>query len=212
MIPDLDVVRICESYQTECECIWIRILESGFLNPDSWIRILESRFRNFYADPRFASDPYRMVRTPPSDLIGLELLMYVRVTRHLDHLWGTGNAMPCSWTMPSRSGKSQTRKHHVYHYHLTVNSPEPTRHGRASIPVRLAGLGFFLRMTRCRVWDFNADKPEFLDADKNLKAYENQTDNRTKDSYKTPSSFWANSQCKKIFVHSFFVVDLIRFM
>jgi hypothetical protein len=30
MIPDPDVVRICESYQTECECIWIRILESGF--------------------------------------------------------------------------------------------------------------------------------------------------------------------------------------
>jgi hypothetical protein len=43
MIPDLDVVQIRESYQTECECIWIGILESGF--------------RNFYADPRFASDP-----------------------------------------------------------------------------------------------------------------------------------------------------------
>jgi hypothetical protein len=27
MIPDPDVVRIRESYQTECECIWIRILE-----------------------------------------------------------------------------------------------------------------------------------------------------------------------------------------
>jgi len=40
MIPDPDVVRIRESYQTKCECIWIRILESGF--------------RNFYADPRFA--------------------------------------------------------------------------------------------------------------------------------------------------------------
>jgi hypothetical protein len=32
MIPDPDVVRIRESYQIECECIWIRILESGFRN------------------------------------------------------------------------------------------------------------------------------------------------------------------------------------
>jgi hypothetical protein len=52
MIPDPDVVRIRESYQFECECIWIRILEYGF--------------RNFYADPRFASDPYRTVQTPSS--------------------------------------------------------------------------------------------------------------------------------------------------
>ncbi len=29
------------------------------------------------------------------------------------------------------------------------------------------------------------------------------TDNHRKDSYKTFSSFWANSQCKKIFIHSF---------
>jgi hypothetical protein len=52
MIPDPDVVRIRESYQIECECIWVRILESGF--------------RKFYADPRFASGAYRTVRTPPS--------------------------------------------------------------------------------------------------------------------------------------------------
>ncbi len=52
MIPDPDEVRIRESYQTECECSCIRILESGF--------------RNFYADPRFASDPYHTVRTPSS--------------------------------------------------------------------------------------------------------------------------------------------------
>ncbi len=52
MIPDPDVVRIRESYQIECECIWIRILESGF--------------RNFYADPRFASDPYHTLRIPSS--------------------------------------------------------------------------------------------------------------------------------------------------
>ncbi len=107
---------------------------SGFLNPDSGI---------FMRTP----DSHR-VRTlryglPPPDLIGLEPLLYVRVTRHLDHPWEAGNAMPCSRTMPSRSGKSQTRKYHVYHYHLTVNSPEPTRHERASISVQLAGLGFF---------------------------------------------------------------------
>ncbi len=53
MIPDPDVVWIGESYQIKCECIWIRILESGF--------------RNFYADPRFASGPYRTVRTPSSE-------------------------------------------------------------------------------------------------------------------------------------------------
>jgi hypothetical protein len=52
MIPDPDVVQIHESYQIKCECIWIRILESGF--------------RNFYADPRFALGPYRTLRTPSS--------------------------------------------------------------------------------------------------------------------------------------------------
>jgi hypothetical protein len=65
MIPDPDVVRIRKSYQTKCECIWIRILESGF--------------RNF----KRTSDSHR-IRTiwygsPPPDLIGLELLMFVRV-------------------------------------------------------------------------------------------------------------------------------------
>jgi hypothetical protein len=72
LIPDPDVVRIRESYQTECECIWIRILESGF--------------RNFMRTPD--SHRIRTVRygPPPPDLIGLELLLYVRVTRHLRHL------------------------------------------------------------------------------------------------------------------------------
>ncbi len=57
MIPDPDVVRIRESYQTKCECIWIWILES----PDSHqIRTI-----------RYGS--------PPPDLIGLGLLMIVRV-------------------------------------------------------------------------------------------------------------------------------------
>ena len=48
MIPDPDVVRIRESYQTKGECLRIRILESGF--------------GIFYANPRFASDPYRTVQ------------------------------------------------------------------------------------------------------------------------------------------------------
>ena len=66
MIPDLDVVRIRESYQTKCECNRIRILESGF--------------GNFYADPRFASDPYCTVRIPSSpDPIGLSSHVFVRV-------------------------------------------------------------------------------------------------------------------------------------
>ncbi len=74
---------------------------SGFLNPDSGI---------FMQTPD--SHRIRTIRygPPPPDLIGLEPLLYVRVTRHLDHPWEAGNAMPCSRTMPSRSGKSQTRK------------------------------------------------------------------------------------------------------
>jgi hypothetical protein len=69
MIPDPDVFRIRESYQTESG--------SGFLNPDSGI---------FMRTPD--SHRIRTVRygPPPPDLIGLELLMYVKVTRHLDHL------------------------------------------------------------------------------------------------------------------------------
>ncbi len=79
--------------------------------------------------------------------------------------------MPCSRTMPSRSGKSQTRKHHVYHYHLTVNPPLNLP-GMEGHPFQsgLQVVGFFLSVARCRVWDFNADKPKFLDANKNLKA------------------------------------------
>jgi hypothetical protein len=65
MIPDPDVVRIRESYQTRCECSWIRILESGVMN--------------FYADPRFALDRTMRYGSPPPDPIWLELLMFVRV-------------------------------------------------------------------------------------------------------------------------------------
>ncbi len=65
MIPDPDVVRIRESYQTKRKCDQIRILESGF--------------GNFYADPRFASDPYRTVRIPSPDPIGLSSHVFVRV-------------------------------------------------------------------------------------------------------------------------------------
>ena len=158
MIPDPDVVRIRESYQIECECIWIRILESGF--------------RNFYADPRFASGPYRTIRTPfsGSDWARTSLVCkgypasrssvrnrecYALQPDHAIQVRQTPNPQTSCLPLPSCS------KH----------SPEPTRHGRASIPVRLAGLGFPLRMTRCRGWDFHADKPEFLDADKNLKSF-----------------------------------------
>ncbi len=71
MIPDPDVVRIRELYQTECECIWIRILESGF--------------RNFNADPRFPSDPYHTVRIPSYGSEWARTSHVVRGTRHLDH-------------------------------------------------------------------------------------------------------------------------------
>jgi hypothetical protein len=71
MIPDPDVVRIRESYQTKCECIWIRILESGF--------------RNFYADPRFTLDMYHTVRTPSSGSDWARNSLVCKGTRHLDH-------------------------------------------------------------------------------------------------------------------------------
>jgi hypothetical protein len=74
MIPDPDVVRIRESYQTNCEC------------------------RNFYADPRFASDPYHTVRIHSSGSDWARTSHVCKGTRHLDHPWGTGNAMPCSRT------------------------------------------------------------------------------------------------------------------
>ena len=71
MIPDPDVVRICESYQTKGECLRIRILESGF--------------GNFYADPRFASDPYRTVRIPSSGSNRATFSCVCKGIRHLDH-------------------------------------------------------------------------------------------------------------------------------
>ncbi len=71
MIPDPDVVRIRESYQTKGECLRIRILESGF--------------GNFYADPRFASDPYRTVRIPSSGSDWATFSCVCKGIRHLDH-------------------------------------------------------------------------------------------------------------------------------
>jgi hypothetical protein len=50
--PDLGLVQIRKLIQKQCE--WVRI------------RIPESGFKNFYADPRFAKDPYRTVRIPSS--------------------------------------------------------------------------------------------------------------------------------------------------
>ncbi len=84
MIPDPDVVWIRESYQNKCECIWIRILESGF--------------RNFYADPRFTSDPYHTVRIPSSGSDWARTSHVCKGIWHLDHPRGTGNAMPCRQT------------------------------------------------------------------------------------------------------------------
>ncbi len=63
MIPDPDMVQIRESYQTKCECTWIRIPDSGIF---MWTPDLH-RIRTI----RYGS--------PPPDLIGLELLMFVRV-------------------------------------------------------------------------------------------------------------------------------------
>ncbi len=142
MIPDPDVVRIRESYQTKRECDRIRILESGF--------------GNFYANPRFASDPYRTVRISSSGSDWAIFSCVCKGTRHLDHPWGTGNAMPVAGLMPSRSGRlpNPLAYHvtiHVYHYHLAVSSPESSQPGRSSISARLGGLGGHLRMvTRCR--------------------------------------------------------------
>jgi hypothetical protein len=65
MIPDPDVVRIRQSYQTRCEFSWIRILESGF--------------RNFYADPRLALDLYRTVWIPSSGSDRAIFSCFVRV-------------------------------------------------------------------------------------------------------------------------------------
>jgi hypothetical protein len=69
MIPDPDVVRIRESYQTKCECIW-----SGFLNPDSGI-FMRTPDSHWIRTIRY--------RSPPPDLIGLGLVC--KGTRHLDH-------------------------------------------------------------------------------------------------------------------------------
>ena len=71
MIPDPDVVRIRESTKLNANASG-----SGFLNPDSGI---------FMRTP----DSHR-IRTvlygfPPPDPIGLDLLMFCKGTRHLDH-------------------------------------------------------------------------------------------------------------------------------
>ena len=66
-------------------------------------------------------------------------------------------------------------------------------------------------MTRCRVWDFHADKPEFLDADKNLKSFEKQTDNRRKIHYKLLAHSEQIYSARR-YLSTHFFVDLIRFM
>jgi hypothetical protein len=81
--------------------------------------------------------------------------------------------MLCPAAGPCHPGPASPKpaKYHVYHYHLTVNPPELTRNGGLLISARSVSLGFSLRISRCRGWNFHADKPEFLDADKNLKSF-----------------------------------------
>ena len=156
-----------------------------------------------HADPRFASDPYHTVRIPSSGSDWARTSHACKGTRHLDHPWGAGNAMPCSRTnaIQVRQIPNLLAHHayhfHVYHYHLAVNSPESPRHERASISVRLGDLGFisgwldvedkiFMQISLSfqmpiRIWNYS----------------EKQTDNSKRDLFQTSSSFWANSQCKR---------------
>ena len=79
-IPDPDEVRIRESYQTKGEYLRIRILESGFgfffmRTPDSH-RIRTERYGS----------------TPPVPIGPFSCVC--KGNRHLDHICGTGYAMP----------------------------------------------------------------------------------------------------------------------
>ena len=133
-IPDPDEFRIRESYQTKGECLRIRILESGF--------------GNFYADPRFASDPYSTVRIHSSGT-NRALLMFCRGARHLDQP-PEAYAMPIAGPNANRSGWSPNP---LACYQLTLlaycylygNSPEPPLSGRSSMSAWLGGLGGIVR-------------------------------------------------------------------
>ncbi len=72
---------------------------SGFLNPDSGIFMQTSD-----------SHRIRTIRygSPPPDLIGLELLLFVRVPDIYIIHEEQGMLCPAAGPMPSRSGKSQT--------------------------------------------------------------------------------------------------------
>ena len=100
-------------------------------------------------------------------------------TRHLDHPWGAGNAMPCS-----RTNAIQVRqvpnllKYHVYHYHLAVSPPESTRHERASISVRLGGLEFLSGWLDAADKIFMQISLSFQMPIRNWSYSEKQTDNR----------------------------------
>ena len=158
MIPDPDLVRIRESYQTECECLWIRILESGF--------------RNFYADPKFASGLYHMVRTPSS---GSDCARTSHVCKGYPGSRSSVRTRECYALQPDHAIQVRQipnlRNTMFYHYHLTVKSPELTWIGGLLISARSVSLGLFLRMTRCRVWDFlMLISLSFWTPDKNLKA------------------------------------------
>ena len=140
IIPDPDVVRIRESYETKCECIWIRILESGF--------------RNFYADPRFASDPYRTVLTPSS---GSDWARTSHVCKGYPASRSSVRTRECYALQPDHAIQVRqipNPRTPCLPLPSYGKSPELTQNGRLLISARSVSLGLFLRMTRCRVWDF----------------------------------------------------------
>jgi hypothetical protein len=128
MIPDPDMVRIRESYQIECECIWIRILES--------------RFRNFYVDPRFA------VRTPSS---GSDWARSSHVCKGYPASRSSVRNRVCYALQPDHAiqvrqvPNPQTPCLPLPSYGKP--SPEPARHGRASISVRQIYVKIIVNLT-----------------------------------------------------------------
>ncbi len=135
-------------------------------------------------------------------------------TRHLDHPWGAGNAMPCSRTNAIRVWQvPNLLAHHAYHYHyhIAVIFPETSRHERASISVRVGGLGFisgwldaedkiFMQISLSfqmpiRIWNYS----------------EKQTDNH-REIYSKLLAHSEQIHSARRYLSTHFFVDLIRFM
>ncbi len=110
--------------QQNSKCKWLRIRTwSGSANhtktnANAYWSGPESRFKNFYADPRLASDPYHTVRIPSSGYNRATNSSYVGVTRHLGHLNGPGNAMP--WVICGLDHTIQVRYLPNSQYHLLL--------------------------------------------------------------------------------------------